>query len=179
MTAPNKQTQAGETQNEREIGGSRCSLLREVIEEDLPIFFRHQLDPEANHLAAFTTKDPANRELFMAHWRMLLTRESVIVRTITVEGRVIGNIFSYESDGHLEVSSWLGREYWGSGYATRALSGFLARVCQHRPLYARSAKDNLRSVRVLEKCGFTIIGEGRGFGNGRGSEVEEYLFVLH
>ncbi len=47
-----------------------------------------------------------------------------------------------------------------------------------RPLYGRAAKDNIASLRVLEKCGFTICGEGRGFSNARGEEVEEFILRL-
>jgi hypothetical protein len=31
---------------------------------------------------------------------------------------------------------------------------------------------------VLEKCGFVVIGEERGFAQGRGSEVGEYVLEL-
>jgi RimJ/RimL family protein N-acetyltransferase len=37
------------------------------------------------------------------------------------------------------------------------------------------AKDNLASRRVLEKCGFTVCGEGRGYANARGMEIEEFI----
>ena len=33
-------------------------LLRNVVNDDLPIFFVYQLDQEANYMAAFTAKDP-------------------------------------------------------------------------------------------------------------------------
>jgi hypothetical protein len=33
-------------------------LLRDVTEEDLPAFFEHQLDPDANRMAAFTSSNP-------------------------------------------------------------------------------------------------------------------------
>jgi hypothetical protein len=42
-------------------------LLRDVVSDDLPIFFEQQLDQEANTMAAFTAKDPTNQEAFMAH----------------------------------------------------------------------------------------------------------------
>jgi hypothetical protein len=35
-------------------------LLRDVIEDNLLVFFEQQLDPEANHMAAFAAKDPAH-----------------------------------------------------------------------------------------------------------------------
>src|SRR5207248_1132451 len=39
-------------------------------------------------------------------------------------------------------------------------------------------QDNIGPLRVLEKCGFTRIGEGRGFSDARGEEVEEFLLRL-
>ena len=42
-------------------------MLRCVIEEDLPVFFEQQLDREANFMAAFTARDPADRESFDEH----------------------------------------------------------------------------------------------------------------
>jgi hypothetical protein len=36
-------------------------LLRVVVEDDLPIFFEQQLDPDANLMAAFTAKDPTGK----------------------------------------------------------------------------------------------------------------------
>ncbi len=153
-------------------------LLRDVVEDDLPIFFEQQVDPEANYMAAFTAKDPANREAFTAHWNRILADATVIIETIVFDGQVAGSVLSYEDDGKLEVSYWLGKEYWGKGLATRALAEFLARGNKTRPIYARVAKDNLGSRRVLEKCGFTIIGEARGFANARGQEIEELLLEL-
>jgi RimJ/RimL family protein N-acetyltransferase len=152
--------------------------LRNVRDEDLPIFFRHQKDEQANTMAAFTAKDPTDRDAFMAHWRRILADSTVIVRTITFNGQVAGSVLSYEEEGKPEVSYWLGREYWGKGIATWALKEFLARHNRTRPIYARVAKDNLGSLRVLEKCGFEIVGESRGFANARGQEVEELLLEL-
>jgi len=38
--------------------------LRDVMMSDLPIFFDQQLDPDANHMAAFTAKDPSDKDAF-------------------------------------------------------------------------------------------------------------------
>ena len=153
-------------------------LLRNVVNEDLPIFFEHQLDQEANRMAAFTAKDPTNREAFMTHWQRILTDETTINRTILFHGHVAGSVSSYEEEGKPEVTYWLGRDYWGKGIATRALAEFLTHHNQTRPIYARVAKDNPGSRRVLEKCGFRVIGESKGFANARGQEIEELLLVL-
>ena len=153
-------------------------VLRNVVNDDLPLFFEYQLDHEANYMAAFTAKDPTNREAFMKHWHRILADEINIVQTILFNGQVAGSVSSYEEEGKPEVTYWLGKEYWGKGIATRALKEFLEQKNQIRPIYARVAKDNLGSRRVLEKCGFRIIGESKGFANARGQEIEELLLEL-
>jgi len=45
----------------------------------------------------------------------------------------------------------------GRGIATEALSAFL-RLEQTRPLHAGVATHNAASIRVLQKCGFTLLG---------------------
>ena len=60
--------------------------------------------------------------------------------------------------GEREVGYWIGKEYWGRGIATRALSESLDYL-QTRPLYARVARHNVASIRVLHKCGFRISSE--------------------
>jgi RimJ/RimL family protein N-acetyltransferase len=151
--------------------------LRAVTEDDLPILFEQQCDPDAVYMAAFMGRDPADREAFIAHWTRIVGDESIITRTILYEGRVAGSIVKFEHDGKPEVGYLIGKPFWGKGIATRALIAFLGQVTA-RPLYAGVAKDNLASLRVLHKCGFTICGEGKGYSNVRGMEVEEYLLVL-
>ncbi len=153
-------------------------VLRNVVDDDLAIFFEQQLDVDANYMAAFTTKDPTQREAFAAHWNRILTDPAVIIKTIIVDEQVVGYVSSYEEAGKSEVTYWIGKEYWGKGLATRALSDFLGHVTMTRPIYARVAKDNIGSLRVLHKCGFTITGEDAGFANARSQEVEEYLLTL-
>ena len=153
-------------------------MLRDVVAGDLPVFFSYESDPEAVHMAAFTPEQPADRAAFDAHWSRVLAAPSVTVKTVVCDGRVAGSVLSYEDDGGPEVSYWIGRPYWGRGIATWALREFIARYETRRPLRARVAKDNLPSIRVLEKCGFVAVGEGRGFANGRGAEIEEWIFQL-
>src|SRR5688500_11499124 len=153
-------------------------LLRDVLPDDLPIFFEHQLDKEASHMAAFTAKDPTDLEAFMAHWHKILAIDTCIIKTILFNGQVAGNVWSYEEEGRPGVTYWLGREYWRKGIATRALKELLAHHSRKRPMYARVAKDNPGSRRVLEKCGFRIVGEDKGFANARGQEIEELLLEL-
>ena len=152
-------------------------LLRAVTDSDLPIFFEQQLDKDANFMAAFTAKDPTDRAAFMAHWAKILADPGITIRTILVEGQVAGHVLVHGWFGEPEVSYWIGKAFWGKGVASQALAQFLD-IVTARPLYARVAKDNLASLRVLEKCGFTISGEDKGFANARGMEVEEFILNL-
>jgi RimJ/RimL family protein N-acetyltransferase len=129
--------------------------LRNVITSDLPIFFEQQLDPVATQMAAFPSR---GRDAFMAHWAKIMTDDNNILQTILYGDQVAGNIVSWEHDGEHEVGYWLGREFWGKGLATQALRLLLAQATT-RPLYAHVVKHNFASIRVLEKCGFTIMNE--------------------
>ncbi|WP_260287868.1 GNAT family N-acetyltransferase [Peribacillus aracenensis] len=151
--------------------------LREVKESDLPIFFEQQLDPAANYMAAFTSKDPTNKMAFLTHWKNILSNRDIQKMTIIHNGCVAGSILRFEQFGNPEVSYWIGKQYWGKGIATEALLNFLPKI-KVRPLYARAAKDNLASIKVLEKCGFERFDEDKGYSHARGAEVEEFILKL-
>lgn len=76
--------------------------LREVVEDDLPLFFDYQLDPDASYMAAFTAKDPTDREAFIAHWNRIMADPTTINRTIVADGQVVGSVSSYVDDGKPE-----------------------------------------------------------------------------
>ena len=151
--------------------------LREVRVADLRVFFAQQLDDGANEMAAFTLDDPEDWEAFQAHWGKILEGGRVVIRTVLAGNLIAGYILSHDWFGKPEVSYWIGRSFWGKGVATQALEGLLDLV-QDRPLFARVVKDNIASIRVLEKCGFIVCGEDKGFSNARGREVEEYVYKL-
>lgn len=151
--------------------------LRDVQDSDLDVFFEHQQDDTARYMAAFTSKDPADKTAFMTHWTKIRAHDAIIIKTILFDKAVAGHVLSYVQEGQREISYWIGRAYWGKGIATKALILYLSKVTE-RPLFARVAKDNISSKRVLEKCGFVIIGEDKGFANARGAEIEEYIMQL-
>jgi RimJ/RimL family protein N-acetyltransferase len=82
----------------------------------------------------------------------------------------------YTPPAKREFGYWLGREFWGKGIATEALSQFFG-VVKTRPLFAHVAKHNIASRRVLEKCGFMVIRENT-FVNRDKEEVEEFVLKL-
>ncbi|GAA0222685.1 GNAT family N-acetyltransferase [Saccharothrix mutabilis subsp. mutabilis] len=148
-----------------------------MTEADVLVFFEHQLDPDANRMAAFVAADPTDRAAFLVKWARILADDSIVTKTVEFDGRVVGHISRFTQFGEPEVTYWIDREYWGLGLATAALTQFL-KLDRTRPLYARAAVDNLGSLRVLDKCGFVAVGEDVGYAEGRGEDVEEFILRL-
>ena len=149
--------------------------LREVEPDDLPLFFEHQLDPEASEMAVFPSRE---REAFMSHWAKVLADETNLTRTVLADGEVAGNVVSFDRLGEREVGYWIGRDHWGKGIATAALAAFLLQD-RTRPLTARVATTNVGSIRVLEKCGFIVVDTDDEDPDPLGDGVEETVLRLY
>src|ERR1700689_4354013 len=113
--------------------------LREVIPDDIAVFFAHEQDPETRKVSAFTSKRPTERHEYEAYWARRLTDETVRMKTVSLGDDVIGYVATFERlVGEREGAYWIGREYWGRNLATQALTLFLQQITE-RPLYARCA----------------------------------------
>jgi len=152
-------------------------ILRDVAESDLPIIFEHQRDPEANRMAAFVSRDPSDRDAFLTHWRRILSDPGAMTKSIVWNGQIAGTVGIFAWEGKLHVTYWIGKEFWGKGIATQALTELL-RLVNDRPVYASAARDNVASIRVLEKCGFARRGSARAFAGIRDTEIDEVFFEL-
>jgi RimJ/RimL family protein N-acetyltransferase len=125
-------------------------------------------------MAAFPARD---KDDFMSHWKIkILAVENNFKKTIIFNGHIAGNLLCWEQDGKWLVGYWIGQEYWGRGIATSALKEFL-QFFNIRPLYAYVSKNNIGSIRVLEKCGFTTENDEKSFSKVHGHDVEEVLMV--
>lgn len=151
--------------------------LRAVEPSDLDEFFSHQLDPSANHMAAFSAKNPSDRGVFDHHWQNILNDPTVTVRTIVADGDVVGSILAYRDGEVPEISYWIDKARWGQGITTAAVGLFLKEFTD-RPLRARAVIDNTNSIRILERYGFTKVGETQGFANARGAVMKELVLEL-
>jgi len=80
-----------------------------------------------------------------------------------------------------EAGYWIGRPFWGRGFATEALEGALVwagKRWKRRALVAGHFADNPASGRVLEKAGFLYTGETRKrFSKARGEPVDTRMMV--
>ena len=87
-------------------------------------------------------------------------------RTFTIERQgegLIGAIgFHRAPTGPLELGYWLGRPYWGLGYATEAVAAALHWAAEdwgRKAISSGHFADNPRSANVLIKSGFLYTGE--------------------
>lgn len=151
--------------------------LRPIEDADLDALFDQMRDPVAVRMAAFTAKDPDDREAFDSHMAKLRTSPDITTRAVTYRGRLVGSIGCFVIEGDTEVTFWIDRSAWGQGIAGQALALFLDTV-PVRPLYARAASDNAGSLKVLRKAGFTTIGTEVSYANARDAEIEETVLRL-
>ncbi len=151
--------------------------LRLIEDSDLDVLFDQMRDPQAVRMAAFTAKDPSDREAFDAHISKVRTSPDVTLRAVTRDGNLLGSIASFIIDDQTEITYWIDRSAWGQGVASQALALFLGEVAV-RPLYARAASDNVASLRVLQKAGFTIMNTEISYASARDAETEETCLRL-
>lgn len=143
--------------------------LRDVEEPDIATFFEDQRDPAGAEMAIFASR---GKDDHFAHWRKILADESVVVRTIVLGEDVAGNVVSWIQDEERLVGYWVSRAFWGRGIASEAVKLFVNEL-HERPLFAYVARTNAGSIRVLERCGFTVAGHTQKPG-----DVEELVYVL-
>jgi RimJ/RimL family protein N-acetyltransferase len=129
--------------------------LRDVVADDIPIFYRHQIDPVSVALAHVPPRD---RAAHTAHWQQLLTDATVGKQTVLFNGTVAGQVISFNRDGIRELGYRLGRDFWGRGIAGAAVALYLAVYELHRPLFAFVVDHNIASQRILLRCGFVARG---------------------
>lgn len=145
--------------------------------EDLDTLFQFQTDKEGIQLAAFTPKDPDDKNAYIQKYSKLLADPAINMYTIKIDEEIVGSISKFVLENEAEITYWLNRNFWGRGIATTALKEFL-QMENTRPIYGRVAFDNYGSQKVLEKCGFIKIGTDKGFANARQKEIEEYIYKL-
>lgn len=94
---------------------------------------------------------------------------------IEFRGELIGICgFTLDEDGSAELGYWIGREYWGEGFATEAArevmrygfakGGVRRFICKH-------LTGNPASERVIRKLGFKYIGGATGWCEARQCEL--------
>ena len=141
---------------------------------DIPVFVRYQRDPESAHVAALGQSEGTDE--LTIRWTRILKDPTACVRAIVFGDEVVGYVATFCRDEEYELTYWVDRQYWGRGIATTAVMILLAE--SPRPVYARTASDNARSIGLLKRCGFGLISSTTTYAPSRGTEIDELVFRL-
>jgi len=82
---------------------------------------------------------------------------------------------------HAEIGYWIGRPYWGHGYATEAVEALIGYAFWRDSfayLIGGHFEDNSASARVMEKLGFIAVGEEMRHCQARDREQRALLYRL-
>jgi RimJ/RimL family protein N-acetyltransferase len=118
-------------------------------------------------VARMTTRipHPYRQEDVAAFAALLAARDPARDLTLRIEtraGELVGGAGAHRGEALLpEIGYWIGRAFWGRGYATEATRGLCAHLAgawSARGLQAGHFADNPASARVLEKAGFLYTG---------------------
>jgi RimJ/RimL family protein N-acetyltransferase len=100
-------------------------------------------------------------EAFLAAPRDPVLPSLLIFERTVAQPRLVGSCgLARRASGAVELGYWIGRPFWGRGFATEACTALiaLARALSLQQLEASHFIDNPASARVLEKLGFSATG---------------------
>jgi len=149
--------------------------LRALSMRDAPAIARYAGDPQ---VARMISSAPVPYLPIAAEgWIMTLRARAALgedfVFGFEVEGAgLIGVIGAHKKHGSaaFDVGYWVAPPFWGRGFATEALRGFIAEARTLGALVAGHFVDNPASGRVLQKGGFAYTGEtSEQYSLGRGA----------
>jgi RimJ/RimL family protein N-acetyltransferase len=153
-------------------------LLRPFVRTDAPEFARLAGDWA---VASMTSDIP--HPLSEVQSRAWLRPGRGEVRfAIELRGALIGGTGFYRRySGAAEVGFWLGRPWWGRGYATEATSAAMSYGVRNLRIPGFTSShfiDNQASANVLRKLGFEPVGRGKIISTARGHDVEALTYWL-
>lgn len=93
---------------------------------------------------------------------------------------LIGSIGLARDGGDVELGYWIGRAFWGQGFASEAAAAVLnnAWMLGHPRIIARHFTENEATAHVLTNAGFRSTGEiGTRYSEMRGGEAEVMTYV--
>ncbi len=105
-----------------------------------------------------------------------------VVRGLEHEGQIIGACgYTDNGDASAELGYWIGRAYWGHGFATeaaRAMANHAFTKGGYRRLTCCHFADNPASARVIGKLGFRLVGACSGWSEARRADAPTLRYAM-
>lgn len=115
------------------------------------------------------------------HWVNGLA-DGEIVFGIECDGELIGICgFTRTANGSAEIGYWIGKPYWGAGYATEAAQALITygfTKAGVRRFTCCHFTGNAASARVIAKLGFQTVGPYDGWCEARGESLPTVRYEL-
>jgi RimJ/RimL family protein N-acetyltransferase len=133
-------------------------------------------------VARMTSRIPHPYSLIDADLWIASIGNGEFVRGVELDGKLIGAVgyIEDEEQHQAEIGYWIGKPWWGNGFATEAAQTLLA-YCfgpgGFRRLTCGHFVDNPASARVIAKLGFRRIGKGAQWCEARKVEVETIRYA--
>ena len=136
-------------------------LLRPWEDADAGALFRLASDPAVGPAAGWKPHTSVEESLSII--RTILSVPGTYAIVLKESGELIGSCGIAPTDAQgapeneLEIGYWIGKPYWGHGYAPEAVKALLAHCFAERQtegVWCAYFDGNEKSRRVQEKCGF-------------------------
>lgn len=141
--------------------------LRKMQVSDSPGLFKIWSDPEVTRFMNVRCFTAENQAIEMIQLLDDLSQDNKAIRFSIIHkesGEIIGscgyNAFNF-ANGTAKIGYDLAKSYWGKGYASEAVSSLVEYAFSSWKLKRIEAKvepDNLNSIKLLQKLGFTYEG---------------------
>ena len=140
-------------------------ILRSIRQDDAAAIFEYSQEPEVGKNAGWKPHESIEESIEILN-AVFLDKENIFGIVEMQTGKLFGTIglvpdVTRENEDARMLGYAIGKDYWGKGYMTEAVEGILSYAFQVKGYGLISVShytDNLRSQRVIEKCGFRFEG---------------------
>ncbi len=163
-------------------------ILRNFVAADQASVHHYAVDPEVTQYTDWGPNSEEDTTVFLAQalaaQRRRIRTQFDLAVILKQDGHLIGGCGLHLTPPHRNegyLGYWLGRPFWGNGYATETVEGLLTLGFQglalHR-IFAYCVPENVSSIRCLEKVGMQQEGHLRQHTRTHGLWQDMFLYAI-
>lgn len=136
-------------------------ILRPWENEDAFELYRHAKNQNVALICGWKPHVDVDNSLFVI--KNFLSNDNTFAIVLKETKKPIGSIGLFNpndelvGENEIEIGYWIGEEYWGNGFVPEAVNELLKYCFEelgYQKVWAGYFEGNLKSKRVVEKCGF-------------------------
>jgi ribosomal-protein-alanine N-acetyltransferase len=162
-------------------------ILRPITIADAEDVYEYGSDPEVTKYMIFPTHTSladSIKWLESVPWEFAHRRRFTFAITLKSDGKFIGSSGFHDilKEHHRLLMGYvLNRKYWGNGYMTEAVREMIRFAFEEMSMHRVAATcdfDNIRSARVMERCGMSLEGTFRDYELRHGKFVSTKSYAI-